>query len=45
MKRMKEFEIAKYYTEQLITITNKVRWLGEEFFDEKIIYKILVTFS
>lgn len=42
-QRMKESEIIKEYSDRLLSIVNKVRILGEEMSDGRIIEKILVT--
>jgi len=43
MQKMKETENIKYYADKLLSITNKVRLLGKEFSDNRIVQKILVT--
>ena len=43
MVRMKESQTIKDYIEQLLTIANKVRLLGKEFSDERVVQKIFVT--
>ncbi|KAL6333170.1 hypothetical protein AAG906_028353 [Vitis piasezkii] len=43
MVRMKESQTIKDYAEQLLTIANKVRLLGKEFSDERVVQKIFVT--
>ena len=43
MQRMKESEIVKEYTDMLLSLANKVRLLGKNFLDQRIIEKILVT--
>ncbi|KAK9105840.1 hypothetical protein Scep_022684 [Stephania cephalantha] len=43
MQRMKESETIKEYSDKLLSIVNKVRLLGDEFPDKRIIQKILVT--
>ena len=40
---MKEFETIKEYSDILFCIVNKVRLLGTEFVDSRIIQKMLVT--
>ena len=40
---MKESETIKEYANKLLSIANKVRLLGSEFFDSRIVEKILVT--
>jgi hypothetical protein len=43
MQKMKESETIKEYANKLISIANKVRLLGSEFSDSRIVQKILVT--
>ena len=43
LHKMKEPETIKEYTNKLLTIVNKVRLLGYEFSDSRIVQKILVT--
>nr|GLL19817.1 Retrovirus-related Pol polyprotein from transposon TNT 1-94 [Ipomoea trifida] len=43
MQQMKESETIKEYTDKLLSIANKIRLLGSEFSDSKIVQKILVT--
>ena len=43
MQRMKESETIKEYADRLLSIVNKVRLLGTEFPDTRIVQKILVT--
>ncbi|XP_034686686.1 uncharacterized protein LOC117915234 [Vitis riparia] len=43
MKKMMESDAIKDYGAQLLSIANKVRLLGKEFSNEKIVQKILVT--
>lgn len=43
MQRMKESETIKEYTNKLLSIANKLRLLGSEFCDSRIVQKILVT--
>ena len=43
MQKMKESETIKEYANKLLTIVNKVRLLGYEFSDSRIVQKILVT--
>ncbi|XP_038684122.1 uncharacterized protein LOC119984324 [Tripterygium wilfordii] len=43
MQRMKESETTKDYAERLLSIVNKVRLLGTEFSNSRIVQKILVT--
>ena len=43
MQKMKESETIKEYANKLLSIANKVRLLGSEFFDSRIVEKILVT--
>ncbi|GAA0169216.1 hypothetical protein LIER_40722 [Lithospermum erythrorhizon] len=40
---MKESEIVKEYTDKLLRIANKVRLLGSDFSDSRIVQKVLVT--
>ena len=40
---MKEYELAKEYTDRLPGIANRVMLLGYEFIDSRIVEKILVT--
>ena len=40
---MKESETIKEYSDRLLCIANKVRLLGTEFSDSRIVEKILVT--
>jgi hypothetical protein len=40
---MKETENIKDYADKLLSIINKVRLLGKEFSDDRIVQKILVT--
>ncbi|RVW45953.1 hypothetical protein CK203_068551 [Vitis vinifera] len=42
MKKMKESDVVKDYAAQLLSIADKVRLLGKEFSNEKIVQKILV---
>ena len=42
MQKMKESEIIKEYANKLLSIVNKVRFLGFEFFDTRVVQKILV---
>ena len=42
MMRMKGFQTVKDYAEQFLTIGNKVRLLGKEFYDERIVQNIFV---
>ena len=44
MVRMKESRTIKDYAEQLLTIANKVRLLGKEFSDERVVQKFLSHF-
>lgn len=37
MQRMKESETIKEYADKLLSIVNKVRLLGSEFFDSRIV--------
>jgi len=41
---MKESETINEYTNMLLSIANQIRLLGSEFFDSRIVQKILVTF-
>ncbi|XP_020237844.1 uncharacterized protein LOC109817061 [Cajanus cajan] len=43
MQSMKETETIKSYANKLLSIANKVRLLGKDFSDERIVQKILVT--
>ncbi|XP_057444967.1 uncharacterized protein LOC130737228 [Lotus japonicus] len=43
LQRMKESETVKQYADKLLGIANKVRLLGTEFPDSRIVQKILVT--
>nr|KYP32978.1 hypothetical protein KK1_046229 [Cajanus cajan] len=43
IQRMKEIETIKQYSDKLLGIANKVRLLGTQFLDSKIVEKILVT--
>ena len=43
MQKMKESETIKEYANKLLSIANKVRLLGSNFFDSRIFEKILVT--
>ncbi|XP_058750105.1 uncharacterized protein LOC131623104 [Vicia villosa] len=43
MQRMKESETINEYCDKLPSIVNNVRFLGTEFFDTRIVQKILVT--
>nr|CAN76244.1 hypothetical protein VITISV_023380 [Vitis vinifera] len=43
MKKMRESDAVKDYAAQLLSIADKVRLLGKEFSNEKIVQKILVT--
>ena len=43
MQRMKESESIKEYFDKLLSIVNKVRLHGNEFFDERVVQKILVS--
>ena len=42
--RIKESQTIKDYAEQLLTIANKVRLLGKEFSDERVVQKFLSHF-
>ncbi|XP_073317305.1 uncharacterized protein [Primulina huaijiensis] len=43
MLKMKETETIKEYSNKLLGIVNKVRLLGKDFSDERIVQKILVS--
>lgn len=43
MQKMKETETIKDYSDRLMNIVSKVRLLGKDFLDERIVQKILVT--
>jgi hypothetical protein len=43
LQKMKEFEIIKEYLDRLLGIANKIRLLGFELSDSRIVEKILVT--
>lgn len=43
MQRMKESETIKDYSDRFLLIVNKVRILGTELNDNRIVQKILVT--
>jgi hypothetical protein len=43
LQRMKESETIKEYSDKLLSIANKVRLLGTNFADSRIVEKILVT--
>lgn len=43
LQRMKDSETIKDYSDRLLNIANKVRLLGSEFADSRIVEKILVT--
>ncbi|KAL9444243.1 hypothetical protein AB3S75_017429 [Citrus x aurantiifolia] len=43
MQKMKETETVNDYKDKLMIIANKIRMLGEEFSDRRIVEKILVT--
>lgn len=45
MQRVKELETIKEYADKLLSIVNKVRFLGSEFSDSRIVQKTLVTVS
>jgi len=42
MQKMKETKNIKDYADKLLSIINKVRLLGKEFSDDRIVQKILV---
>ncbi|RDX60832.1 Copia protein, partial [Mucuna pruriens] len=43
LQRMKESETIKEYSNKLLSIANKIRLLGSDFADSRIVEKILVT--
>ncbi|RVW63037.1 hypothetical protein CK203_062910 [Vitis vinifera] len=43
MQRMKESETIKDYSDRLLGIVNKVRLLGTDFSDSRIVQKIFIT--
>jgi len=43
MQKMKEFETIKEYANKLLGIVNKVRLLGTDFSESRIVQKILVN--
>ena len=43
LQKMKELKTIKEYSERLLNIANRVRLLGSEFKDSRIVEKILVT--
>ena len=43
MVKMKESEMIKDYSDKLLGIVNKLRLLGKDFFNERIVQKFLVT--
>ena len=43
MQRMKESETIKEYSNKLLGISNKIKLLGKEFLDSRLVEKILVT--
>ncbi|KAH9756360.1 hypothetical protein KPL71_016050 [Citrus sinensis] len=43
LQRMKDSETIKDYSDRLLSIANKVRLIGSEFTDSRIVQKILVT--
>ncbi|CAL5403595.1 unnamed protein product [Camellia sinensis] len=43
IQRMKESETIKEYSDRLLSIVNKVRLLGEDLSDRRVVEKILVT--
>ncbi|XP_006586405.1 uncharacterized protein LOC114423944 [Glycine soja] len=45
LQRMKESKIVKDYTDKLLNIANKIRLLGGDFADSRIVEKNLVTMS
>ena len=42
-QKMKEIETIKAYFDKLLSMVNKVRLLGKDFFDDRIVQKILVS--
>ncbi|RVX01460.1 hypothetical protein CK203_017440 [Vitis vinifera] len=40
---MKETKVVKDYTDRLLMLANKIMMLGEEFFDTRVVEKLLVT--
>ncbi|XP_059280962.1 uncharacterized protein LOC132034583 [Lycium ferocissimum] len=45
LQKMKDSDTIKEYFDRLLNIANNVRVLGSEFFDSRLIRKILVTVS
>lgn len=45
LQKMKESESVKEYSDRLLSIANKVRLLGSELNDSRIVEKLLVTVS
>ncbi|XP_019241972.1 PREDICTED: uncharacterized protein LOC109222013 [Nicotiana attenuata] len=45
MQRMKESETVKEYSDRLLSIVNKVRMLGKNLPDSRVVEKILVTLT
>ena len=43
MQKMKETKVVKDYTDRLLMLVNKIMMLGEEFFDTRVVEKLLVT--
>jgi len=43
LQRMKDYETIQDYSDKLLNIANNVRLLGSEFFDSRIVEKVLVT--
>ena len=43
MQRMKELKTIKEYSNKLLGIANKIKLLGNEFSDSRLVEKILVT--
>ena len=43
MQRMKDSKIIKEYSVRLVGLVNKVRLIGTDFSDSKIVQKILIT--
>jgi len=43
MQRMKDCKTTKEHSSKLLDIDNKIKLLGKEFLDSKLVEKILVT--
>ena len=43
MQKMKETETVNDYKDKLMMIANKIKMLGEQFYDRRVVEKILVT--